>query len=330
MTMTSRAPVIETGQLTKRYGNITAVNAIDVCVGQGEVYGFLGANGAGKTTTLRTLLGLIRPTSGSACVLGSAPGSAKSLVSVGSLIETPAFYPHLSGRHNLFVLAKYVGIPLERIDGVLAQVDLVGRAGDPFRTYSLGMKQRLGVASALLKDPSLLILDEPTNGLDPAGMADMRMLIRRLGKEGRTVLVSSHLMTEIEQICDRVGVIAGGRLVAEGTVDELRGDDTLRIRADPLDEARRVVARIVGERCVTVDGDALRVTIRDDGEHDPAYLNACLVASGIAVRELRWERSSLESVFLELTADAARRQASQPAGEATNGLYEQPREVTHV
>jgi ABC-2 type transport system ATP-binding protein len=200
------------------------------------------------------------------------------------------------------VLARYTGTPLSRIGDVLAQVDLAGRAGDAFATYSLGMKQRLGVAAALLKDPVLLILDEPTNGLDPAGMAEMRSLIRTLGTGERTVLLSSHLMPEIEQICDRVGVIAQGRLVAEGTVDELRGDNTLLIRADPLEEARQIVAQLQGVRKVEAAEGVLRISMNRQGEINPAYLNARLVAGGIAVHELRRDRTSLESVFLGLTS----------------------------
>jgi ABC-2 type transport system ATP-binding protein len=294
--------VIETDQLTRRYGEIAAVDHLDLRVRRGEVYGFLGPNGAGKTTTLRMLLGLIKPTSGAAVVLGEAPGTAESLAKTGAMIETPAFYPHLSGRNNLWMLAKYAGSPESRIDLVLDKVELTSRADDAFRTYSLGMKQRLGVAAALLKDPALLILDEPTNGLDPAGMAEMRMLIRQLGHGDRTVLLSSHLMNEVEQICDRVGVIAAGRLVAEGTVDELRGEDALLVRADPLEDARRIVAELVGVRSVKVTGGALRILSEPGAVPDAAYVNHRLIAAGIAVSELRMDQASLESVFLAMTA----------------------------
>ncbi len=208
-------------KLTKRYGEVVAVQDLDLSVRAGEVYGFLGPNGAGKTTTLRMLLGLVRPTSGRVLLHGRPPGD---LSGVGALIEGPAFYPYLSGRDNLRVLARYAGVDDRRIDVVLDLVDLADRAKHKFATYSLGMKQRLGVAAALLKDPQLLILDEPTNGLDPAGMADMRTLIRRLGAAGSTVLISSHLLGEVEQICDRVGIIARGALVAENTVAELRSE----------------------------------------------------------------------------------------------------------
>ncbi|HEY7029827.1 MAG TPA: ABC transporter ATP-binding protein [Thermomicrobiales bacterium] len=292
---------IVTRDLTKRYGDrIVAVDRLTLRVRRGEIYGFVGPNGAGKTTTLRMLVGLIRPTSGEVTVLGAAPGTPDELGRTGSMIETPAFYPFLSGRDNLRVLARYAGIEEDRIAPVLEEVDLAGRAGDKFSTYSLGMKQRLGVAAALLKDPELLILDEPTNGLDPGGMAEMRALIRGLSRGGRTVLLSSHLMNEVEQICDRVGVIRGGRLVAEGTVDQLRARETLRIRAAPLDEAQRVVASINGvERVDVVDG-ALRIAT--DPARAPA-INRALVGAGLAVCELVAERASLEDVFLELTQD---------------------------
>lgn len=328
--VTNGKNVIDARQLTKRYGEIVAVDHLDLSVRRGEVYGFLGPNGAGKTTTLRMLLGLIRPTSGRASVLGAAPGSAESLVQVGSMIETPAFYPHLSGRDNLVVLAKYTGVPVARINEVLAEVDLAGRAGDAFRTYSLGMKQRLGVAAALLKDPALLILDEPTNGLDPAGMAEMRSLIRQLGTGDRTVLLSSHLMSEIEQICDRVGVIARGALVAEGTVDQLRGDETLMIRVDRAAEARKIVSGLHGVTSVTADHGVLRVSTGKRGDIDPACVNARLVAQGIGVQELRWDRSSLESVFLDLTGEQGHDGMHPPVHGLHNGNIRGAQEVTHV
>ena len=291
--------VIETDGLTKRYGEgIVAVDKLALRVKRGEVYGFLGPNGAGKTTTLRMLLGLIRPTSGTASVLGRTPGDPEGLRRLGAMVETPAFYPYLSGRDNLRVLARHAGVDEGRIEPALAQVDLSTRGDDKFGTYSLGMKQRLGVAATLLKDPVLLILDEPTNGLDPAGMAEMRDLIRSLGRGDRTVLLSSHLMTEVEQICDRAGVISGGRLVAEGTVAELRGRDRLRLRAFPLEPAARIVAGLQGVDGVEFAGDALRIAT------DPtqaAHINRALVEAEIAVSELVREQASLESIFLDLT-----------------------------
>ena len=282
-------------KLTKRYGEVVAVQDLDLSVRAGEVYGFLGPNGAGKTTTLRMLLGLVRPTSGRVLLHGRPPGD---LSGVGAMIEGPAFYPYLSGRDNLRVLARYARVDDRRIDVVLDLVDLGGRAKHKFATYSLGMKQRLGVAAALLKDPQLLILDEPTNGLDPAGMADMRALIRRLGAAGSTVLISSHLLTEVEQICDRVGIIARGSLVAENTVAELRSGAGLRIHAAPLDNAAAWLKLVLGAGAVTVVDGALDVTVEPARA---AELNESLVKAGISVSELRTRERDLEQVFLELT-----------------------------
>jgi ABC-2 type transport system ATP-binding protein len=292
---------IETSALTKRYGDaIVAVDDLDLRVRRGEVYGFLGPNGAGKTTTLRMLLGLVRPTSGQATVLGAPPGAPRGLARVGALVEGPAFYPFLSGRDNLRVLARHAGVGEDRVEAVLAEVRLSDRAGDRSATYSLGMKQRLGVAGALLKDPELLILDEPTNGLDPAGMAEMREFMRSLGEGGRTLVLSSHLMGEIEQVCDRVGVIRDGALVAEGTVEELRGRAGLRVRAAPLPEAARLVGALPAvEEVTSVDG-LLDVAV--DTAQAPA-INRALVEAGIAVSEIYAQKASLEDVFLELTAN---------------------------
>jgi ABC-type multidrug transport system ATPase subunit len=291
--------VVQTEGLTKRFGERLAVDDIALCVRRGEVYGFLGPNGAGKTTTLRMLLGLVKPTSGRATVLGAAPGSRQSLAKVGMLVESPACYPYLSGRDNLRVMGRYAGTSKRRVDEVLATVDLSARADDKAGNYSLGMKQRLGVAAALLGDPELLILDEPTNGLDPAGMADMRALIRALGAEGRTVLLSSHLLGEVQQVCDRVGVVAGGRLLREGTVDELRGQGVVRATVDHLDDALAVVHRLLGEQSVTVADHAL--LLRTDQDR-AGGINRELVLAGVTVRSLTWEEKSLEEVFLTLTA----------------------------
>jgi ABC-2 type transport system ATP-binding protein len=287
---------VETQELTKRYGQLVAVDKVSLTVRPGEVYGFLGPNGAGKTTTLRMLLGLVRPSSGTIRLFGK--GSGQSLADVGALIEGPAFYPYLSGRDNLRVLAHYAGCPAGRVDIVLDLVDLTGRAGDRYGTYSLGMKQRLGVAAALLKDPKLLILDEPTNGLDPAGMADMRRLIRRLGAAGKTVLLSSHMLGEVQQICDRVGVVSGGRLIAESTVAELRGGARLRVVADPVDEAAARARALLGDDRVRVEDGAL---VLDVEAGKAAWINAELVNAGIDVSELGARERELEDVFLEMT-----------------------------
>ena len=228
-------------------------------------------------------------------LFGRSPGR---LDGVGALIEGPAFYPYLSGGDNLRVMARHAGVPPGRVAAVLDQVELTDRAGDRYAAYSLGMKQRLGVAAALLKDPRLVVLDEPTNGLDPAGMADMRLLIRRLGAAGCTVLLSSHLMTEVQELCDRVGVIARGRLVAESTVAELRGEPGLRLVATPPAAAAAAARRLLGADAVEVTGDGLRLAVPPARA---AEVNAALVGAGIAVSELRAEERSLEDAFLALT-----------------------------
>lgn len=292
--------MVETNGLTKRYSTgIVAVDALDLSVYRGEVYGFLGPNGAGKTTTLRMLLGLIRPTLGSAKVAGAAPGSPASLTKVGAIVETPAFYPYMTGYDNLRLLAMYCGVKPSRVDATLAEVELTPRAHHKFSTYSLGMKQRLGIAAALLKEPELLILDEPTNGLDPQGMADVRNLIIELGKGDRTVLISSHLLGEVELMCTRVGVIRKGRIVAEGTVDQLRGAATLAVRGTPEETTKAVLIAEVGAENVTAMGDAtfsVRVELQRTAE-----INKLLVQAGVSVTELRADERSLEDIFMELT-----------------------------
>ncbi|MEU1426121.1 ABC transporter ATP-binding protein [Nocardia sp. NPDC005746] len=290
-----------TDRLTKRYGSHTAVDAVSMSVRRGEIYGFLGPNGAGKTTTLRMLAGLIRPDSGAATVLGRAPGDPDALRRMGVLIEGPGFYPYLSGRDNLRVLARYRGVGDDAVADALARVDLSARGKDRFRTYSLGMKQRLGVAAALLGHPDLLILDEPTNGLDPAGMADMRELITGLAADGHTVVLSSHLLSEVQEICDRVGVISDGRLLTESTVRDLRGQASLLVRAEPLEVAFQAVRAAVGERSALLTAAGIRV---DAGSaHAPAVARA-VIAAGADLVELRSDEKSLEEVFFEMTETA--------------------------
>jgi len=292
--------VVATDRLTKRYGDRRAVDSVSLTVRRGEVYGFLGPNGAGKTTTLRMLLGLVRPSSGRATVLGSAPGSRTAVAGTGALVEGPGFYPYLSGRDNLRVMARYQGLDDAAVDAALERVDLAGRGRDRFRSYSLGMKQRLGVASALLGEPELLVLDEPTNGLDPAGMADMRGLLVEVAAGGQTVVLSSHLLAEVQEICDRVGVISDGRLLAESTVAALRGSAAVLVRADPLDRALAVAMRVAGDDAVAVveDGSALRL---EGGAQVVPALTRELVAEDVDVREIRTVERSLEEVFFEMT-----------------------------
>jgi ABC-type multidrug transport system ATPase subunit len=291
--------VIETRDLTKVFGRqVRAVDHLNLSVRRGEVYGFLGPNGAGKTTTLRVLLGLVRPTAGSTVVLGRPPGHPDGLARVGAMVEEASFYPYLSGRDNLRVIARLTGLSDDGIDVVLDEVDLLQRGGHRFKTYSQGMRQRLGVAAALLKDPELLILDEPTNGLDPAGMAEMRSLIRKLGSGERSVLLSSHMLGEVQQVSDRVGVISHGTLITEGAVDELRGKGSIAVRAEPLALARRSAEQLLGAGRVEVMDGALRI---DADAADAPRINRELVLAGVAVSEVRPIERTLEDIFLELT-----------------------------
>jgi ABC-2 type transport system ATP-binding protein len=291
--------VVETRGLTKSYSNgVVALQALNLTIHRGEVYGLLGPNGAGKTTTLRLLTGLIKPSSGRATVVGGSPGSPASLAHVGAMVETPAFWPYLSGRDNLRLLARYCRLPDRRVAAVLEEVAMTEPANRAVGTYSTGMKQRLGVAAALLKDPTLLILDEPTNGLDPQGIVEFRDLIKNIGQGDRTVLLSSHLLSEVEQICTRVGVIRRGALVAEGTIDEIRGGSQLMIRAQPVDLARRVLEEAIGANNVTMrDGEfGLKVDMSQT-----ASIAKRLVMAGVDLTELRPGERSLEDVFMELT-----------------------------
>jgi len=282
--------LVATDDLTKVYGDRVAVDKVSMTVRRGEVYGFLGPNGAGKTTTLRMVLGLIRPTSGSAHV---------DATRVGALIEGPGFYPYLSGRANLRTLARHRGFDDVEVERVLERVDLGDRGDDRFKGYSLGMKQRLGVAAALMGDPELIVLDEPTNGLDPAGMADMRALVVDLARGGQTVLLSSHLLAEVQEICHRVGVINGGRLLRESTVAELRGGVTLRVRATPESEALAVAMRLAGDDGVQRVTDGA-LTLALPAEDAPKVARA-LVEAGVDVHEITAAERSLEEVFFEMT-----------------------------
>ena len=309
--------IVHTDRLSKRYGDRLAVDSVSLTVRRGEVYGFLGPNGAGKTTTLRMVLGLVRPTSGRATVLGEPPGTPAAVARVGALVEGPGFYPYLSGRDNLRVMARYQGGDDRAVDAVLDRVDLGARGRDRYSRYSLGMKQRLGVAAALLGDPDLLVLDEPTNGLDPAGMADMRALLVDVAAGGQTVVLSSHLLAEVQEVCDRVGVIAGGRLLAEGTVAELRGGTVVQLRARPLDRALSVAMRVSGDDAVEIvrddahDGGEEVLRLHAGPELVP-QLTRELIAEGIDVLEVRNVERSLEEVFLAMTGTPM----AQPAGSA--------------
>lgn len=315
--MTDADLAIETRGLTKRFGKHLAVGGIDLAVPHGAVFGFLGPNGSGKTTTIRMLLGLAAPTSGDGAVLGHdiRTGIAAALPRVGALVEGPGFYPYLSGSANLHRLDSAdrfapVATRAARVDEALARVGLTAAAGKKVKAYSLGMKQRLGIANALLAPRDLLVLDEPTNGLDPQGTREVRGLIRSLAAEGTTVFVSSHLLAEIEQICTHAAVMTGGRIVAQGTIDELRRVGRPRIRlATPDGSLARPVLEGLG---LVVDPGDVAVDQRtelfasfgeDTTEPEPDAVVAALVGAGVRVRGFALERTSLEDRFVELTGE---------------------------
>ncbi|GAB3993947.1 ABC transporter ATP-binding protein [Glycomyces albus] len=294
--------IVSTDRLTKRYGEHLAVDQVSLSVRRGEVYGFLGPNGAGKTTTLRMLLGLVKPSGGAALVHGMAPGSPDSLRRTGSLVEGPGFFPYLSGLENLRVIARYRGLGRGEAEEALERVELSTRGKDKFRTYSLGMKQRLGVAAALMGRPDLLVLDEPTNGLDPAGMASMRGLIRDLSEDGQTVLLSSHLLAEVQQFCHRVGVVVGGRLAYEGTVSDLRGARVLTVSADPIEKAMPVLTGTVKSKVELTDDEDGRTVLATDADGiDVPELIRELVSADVDVHSVTVSERSLEDVFLTMT-----------------------------
>ena len=271
-------------------------------VRRGRVYGLLGPNGSGKTTTMGLLLGLLRPTSGTFSLFGSAYGHEESLRRVGAIIESPSFYPYLSGLQNL----KYYQIisgggSEEELESLIDRVGLAGRGDDLFRTYSLGMKQRLGIAYALLGDPDLVFLDEPTNGLDPEGMIEVRELIRSLGDGNRTVLLSSHLLHEVEQVCDSVTIISKGRLVAQGEVSQLvatAGSEQVRTKTTDNSKARQILLALDWVEDVVTYEDSLLVTAPIERSSD---LTAALAVSKVYVAEMMPVRRSLEEYFLEVT-----------------------------
>jgi ABC-2 type transport system ATP-binding protein len=296
-------PPVATSGMVKRYGDLVAVDGVDLTVERGDVFGYLGPNGAGKTTLLRMLLGLIRPTAGEARLFGRDPlaDGAKALQGVAGFVEGPRFYPYLSGRKNLELLADYDGDGARsRIDEVLEVVELRDRAKDRVGGYSHGMRQRLGIASALLRRPQLLLLDEPTTGLDPAGMRDMRELVRRLAGEGITILLSSHLLNEVEELCNRVAIIRKGRIVYEGGLGELLATATTgyRLRVTEPERARTVLLAQQGIDGVAVADGELRFTA---DEETVARVAITLGQARIGITALVPQTASLEELFLGLT-----------------------------
>src|SRR5436305_3872121 len=309
---------VEVRGLVQRYGDIVAVDNVDLTVERGDVYGYLGPNGAGKTTTLRMMLGLIRPSAGSARLFGRDPWlGVEALRGVAGFVEAPRFYPYLSGRRNLELLAAYDGGDAAgRIDVALDTVELTDRASDRTGGYSHGMLQRLGIAAALLRNPRLLLLDEPATGLDPAGMRDMRALIRRLADGGMTVVLSSHLLAEVEELCNRVAIVRSGRMVYEGAIAELKRTAASGYRLRTTDDERALaicqgrpnlghVRRAGGEIVFNADEPAA------------AELSVALVEAGVAIVELARQSASLEELFFRLTegdGQAAEARALETAG----------------
>jgi ABC-2 type transport system ATP-binding protein len=305
MTASSAAPAIKTENLTKKYSRLTAVDHLNLEVEAGEIFGFLGPNGAGKTTTMRMLLGLVRPTEGHAQILGMdiTTDLPRVLARTGSIIENPTFYPFLNGRENLRVVARLTGAPEGRINEVLQIVDLVDAAQRRFKSYSLGMKQRLAVGAALLNSPDLLILDEPANGLDPAGIVEMRDLMRRLKDDGHTVLISSHVLHEIEQICDRIVIMSHGKIVVQGRVDALlHARSRIAVRIDRAGEAQALLKPLPWIKDISRDGDLLLV---EAPLQRSAEVNQALAQHGLFAAEVRPHEESLERFFLEVTETPA-------------------------
>ena len=302
------ASVIEIAGLRKEYrrlrgGRTLAVDGLDLEVPEGGVFGFLGPNGAGKTTTIRCMLGLVAPSAGRVRLLDAQVPDrlSKAIRRVGSIVESPALFPRFTGRRNLEILGRIDGIGAATIDASLERVGLADRQGDLVKNYSLGMKQRLGIAVALLKDPALLVLDEPANGLDPAGIVDVRRLLRTLGAEGRTVFVSSHILSEIQQTADRVAIVARGRLVATGPVSEVLascGGEGLIVKLGDLRAGLDALTAAGIE--ATMGADALRVSLP---VHESERVSRTLAQRDLFVSELRPDEVDLETVFLELTRD---------------------------
>jgi ABC-2 type transport system ATP-binding protein len=303
---------VQASGLTKRFGSRVVVDQLDLALPAGSVSGFVGPNGAGKTTTIRMLLGLIEPTAGTGTVLGGdLAHPASYLHKVGALIESPAFYPQLSGKDNLLTLARLGRLDPAIIATVLERVGLLQRAGDSYRSYSLGMKQRLGIAAAMLASPELLILDEPTNGLDPAGIVEMRDLIRSLADDGMTIFVSSHLLAEIEHICDHLVMISDGRTVFQGEVAGLRATrgSELVLRPETAAQLASLADLVAGAGFTArVEEEALGVQslVVEAGSTDAAGLNRLSMEAGITLVHLSTRTRSLEEAFFELTGTHSR------------------------
>ena len=312
--MPEAAP-IEVRNLVKRYGDLLAVDNVDLTVEPGDVFGYLGPNGAGKTTSLRMMLGLIRPSAGSVRLFGRDPQeSVDALHRVSGFVEAPSFYPYLSGRTNLELLAALDGDEARaRLGDALAIVGLSDRAKDKVGGYSHGMRQRLGLAAALLRQPRLLLLDEPATGLDPGGMRDMRNLIRELSGQGITVLLSSHLLAEVEELCNRVAIVQKGRVAYQGSLAELRRQAGSSYRLRTTDDARASQVLAAQDGITDLDRDGEDLSFRSTSESAVAALSLALIESGALVLELSPRHATLEDLFFRLTEGSGEAVAN-PAG----------------
>jgi ABC-2 type transport system ATP-binding protein len=297
-------PAVRLRGVTKSFGAKRALDGFDLTVAPGQIVGFLGPNGAGKTTAMRTIMGLAAPDAGEVDVFGHAPGTPAALARTGALIETPALYPAQTARGHLATVARWAGVPAARVGAVLELVGLTGTAGQKTAAFSLGMKQRLGVATALLKDPPLLVLDEPSNGLDPEGMRDMRATLANLRDSGHTVLLSSHLLGEVEQVADRVAIVQAGRVVREGALGELLAGETtaVALEIDPVDVACQALldAGVVAADGVAASGGCLHVTLAAGASLHPVL--ATLIAAGVVIRAVETQRANLLDTFFATTA----------------------------
>jgi ABC-2 type transport system ATP-binding protein len=315
--MTGTAP-LEVRGLVKRYGGLTAVAGVDVTVEVGDVYGYLGPNGAGKTTSLRMMLGLIRPTTGTVRLFGRDPWqSVRALDGVAGFVEAPTFYPYLSGRRNLELLAAFDGNGARaRIEEALERVELSQRGDDRVGGYSHGMRQRLGIAAALLRDPRLLLLDEPTTGLDPGGMRDMRVLIRRLSQQGITIVLSSHLLPEVEELCNRVAIVQTGKIVYEGEIAALKRSAGASYSLSTTDDGKALEVARAQPGIENVRLQQQQVWFNAGGERAVADLSQALVESGALILSLTPQTATLEQLFFSLTEGPEKTGSPDPSDQA--------------
>ena len=294
--------ILSIDNLVKNYGKIQAVNKLSLTINQGSVFGLLGPNGSGKTTTLGIVLDVLKKTSGNYSWFGK-PSSRDSRKKIGAILEVPAFYPYLSAQQNLLIIAKIKNKGIDRIDDVLQQVNLYDRKDDPFRTFSLGMKQRLAIAAALLSDPPVLILDEPTNGLDPQGIAEIRNVILQVAKEGKTILLASHILDEVQKVCTDFAVLKKGTKIYSGSVEEaLNGAKTIEIASKSMDQLAHTLKEFRPLKNLVEEKDMLALQLEDDV--DTYNLNTFLIEKGIVLSHLAIRKSSLEQKFLTILKES--------------------------